>query len=100
MVRCLADNGTRLGVNLRGVYLRVRPRMEVMLSPDEQLDRSIQAMIHNVPPHSGQVSMSIAKTRWRRCIQLMGAGGWSALMRLGRYGTMRLRCLKLGAKTP
>jgi hypothetical protein len=30
-----------------------------------------------VPPHSGQVSISIANTRLRRCIQVMGALGLS-----------------------
>jgi hypothetical protein len=45
--------------------------------------------------------MSMANTRLRRCIQLMGAGGLSVLTMLrDRRGTMRLRCLKLGAKTP
>jgi hypothetical protein len=44
--------------------------------------------------------MSMAKTRLRRCIQLIGAGGWSASIRLERRGTMRLRCLKFGANTP
>ena len=44
--------------------------------------------------------MSMSKTRLRRCIQLIGAGGWSASIRLERRGTMRLRCLKFGANTP
>ena len=57
-----------------------------MLSPDEQLDWSIQAMIRNVPSHSGQVSMSIAKMRWRRCIQLIGGRRL-----VGAYAPGRLR---------
>ena len=44
---------------------------------------SMQAMTRNVAPHTAQCSMSMWKTRSRRCIQLMGgrrrvgfAGGW------------------------
>ena len=45
--------------------------------------------------------MSMAKTRLRRCIQLIGAVGLSlSTLRRERCGTMRLRCLKLGANTP
>ena len=33
---------------------------------------SMQAMTRNVPPHTPQCSMSMWKTRLRRCIQLMG----------------------------
>ena len=43
----------------------------------------MQAMTRNVAPHTAQCSMSMWKTRSRRCIQLMGgrrrvgfAGGW------------------------
>ena len=43
--------------------------------------------------------MSMAKIRVRRSIQLIGAGGWSASVCLGHFGTMRLRCSKLGANT-
>jgi hypothetical protein len=50
---------------------------------------------------SGQVSMSMAKTRLRRCIQFIGALGLSLSIRVVvRRGTMRMRCLKLGANTP
>ena len=37
---------------------------------------SLQAMTHGVPPHLGQVSMSMEKTRLKRCIHAMGASGW------------------------
>jgi hypothetical protein len=35
---------------------------------------SMQAMTRNVPPQSGQASMSMAKTRLRRCIYDIGFG--------------------------
>jgi hypothetical protein len=35
----------------------------------------VQAMTRSFPPHSGQVSMSIAKTRLRRCIHWTGSPG-------------------------
>ena len=39
---------------------------------------SMQAMTRSVPPHLGQVSMSMPKTRFRRCIQVMGQGAYPA----------------------
>ena len=33
----------------------------------------MQAMIRTAPPHSRQVSMSIPKTRFRRCAQVIAA---------------------------
>jgi hypothetical protein len=39
------------------------------------------AITRNLPPHLGQVSMSTANTRFRRCIQVMGARGLSSLSR-------------------
>ena len=50
--------------------------------------------------HTLLVPWGMANTRLRRCIQLIGASGWSASMCLGRCGTICLRCLKLGANTP
>ena len=62
---------------------------------------SMQAMTRSVPPHLGQVSMSMEKTRFRHCIGVMGASGWSGLGCSGsRLGTMRSRCLQFGANTP
>ena len=62
---------------------------------------SMQAITLSLPLHSGQVSMSMAKTRLSRCIQLMGAKGLSpSTVSCVRCGTMRSRCLKFGAKTP
>ena len=50
---------------------------------------SMQAITRSLPPHLGQVSMSIANTRFRRCIQVMGARGLSSFGRSGsRLGTM------------
>ena len=61
----------------------------------------MQAMTRSWLPHWGQVSMSIANTRLRRYIQLMGATGLSRFTApSGRRGTIRLRCLKFGANTP
>ena len=52
-------------------------------------------------PVSMQVSMSMAKTRFRRCAQVMGATGLArSTVSRGRCGTMRFRCLKYGAKIP
>ena len=39
----------------------------------------MQAMTRSLPPHLGQVSMSMAKTRFRRRIRVMGARGLSGL---------------------
>ena len=62
---------------------------------------SMQAMTLSLPPHLGQVSMSMAKTRLRRCIHVMGAIGLSGACALGsRLGTMCSRCLLFGANTP
>lgn len=36
----------------------------------------------SLPPHLGQVSMSMAKTRFNRCIQDRGARGWSCALEL------------------
>lgn len=59
-----------------------------------------QTMTRSVPPLSEQVSISLVNTRLRHGIPFMGAVGLSAsvLPRLWR-GTMRTRCLKLGANT-
>ena len=62
---------------------------------------SMQAMTRSVPPHLGQVSMSMAKTRFRRCIQVRGARGLSGCSWPGlRFGTTDSRCLQFGANTP
>ena len=42
---------------------------------DRTSGASMQAMTRSVPPHTPQCSMSMWKTRLRRCIQLMGGGG-------------------------
>ncbi len=39
---------------------------------------SIQAMILTAPPHLGQVSMSILKTRLSRCAQVIAMDGMYA----------------------
>ena len=65
------------------------------------LGSSMHAMTRSLPPHLGQVSMSMEKTRFSRRIQLIGAVGWSlSTLPRGRCGTMRARCLQLGANTP
>ena len=62
---------------------------------------SMQAMTRSVPPHLGQVSMSMAKTRFRRCIGVMGARGLSGFSWRGlHFGTTDSRCLQFGANTP
>ena len=62
---------------------------------------SMQAMTRSVPPHVGQVSMSMAKTRFGRCVQVMGARGLSGFSLRGlRFGTTDSRCLQFGANTP
>ena len=38
---------------------------------------SMHAMTRSVPPHFAQVSISMANTRFRRCIHVMGAGDGS-----------------------
>ena len=62
---------------------------------------SMQAIALSLPPHLGQVSMSMAKTLFKRCSQVMGARGLSLVFSLGtRFGTTCSRCLLLGANTP
>lgn len=62
---------------------------------------SMQAITRNLPPHFGQVSMSIENTRFSRCIQVMGARVLSVFSSLGlRFGTIDSRCLQFGANTP
>ena len=62
---------------------------------------SMRAMTRSLPPHLGQVSMSMAKTRFRRRIQVMGARGLSGFSWRGlRFGTTDSRCLQFGANTP
>ena len=53
---------------------------------------SMHAMTRSVPPHRGQCSMSIWKTRMRRCIQFIGeVGAWRAFGDLrGGYGEIRI----------
>lgn len=61
----------------------------------------MQAITRSLPRHLGQVSMSMAKTRLRRCIHVMGASGLSGASALGwRLGTMCSRSLQFGANTP
>ena len=61
----------------------------------------MQAIVLSLPPHLGQVSISMAKTLFKRCIQVMGARGLSLVFSLGsRFGTTCARCLLLGANTP
>ena len=72
----------------------------------------MQAMILTGPPQLLQVSMSMLKTRFRRCAQVMaarrsagvvssGASAVRALLPLPRLaGVTRARCALLGAKTP
>ena len=62
---------------------------------------SMRAMTRSLPPHLGQVSMAMAKTRFRRRIQVMGARGLSGFSWRGlRFGTTDSRCLQFGANTP
>jgi hypothetical protein len=62
---------------------------------------SMQAITRSLPPPFGQVSISMAKTRLRRCIHVMGARAlWGASALGWRLGTMCSRCLQLGANTP
>ncbi len=72
----------------------------------------MQAMIRTDPPQAGQVSMSIPKTRFKRCDQLIDArrspdaGSFASsrvpcrlpLPRLA--GVTRARCVLFGANTP
>ena len=52
-------------------------------------------------PRLGRVSMSMAKTRFGRCVQVMGARGLSGFSWRGsRFGTTDSRCLQFGANTP
>ena len=62
---------------------------------------SMRAMTRSLPPHLGQVWMSMAKTRFGRRIQVMGARGLSGFSWRGsRFGTTDSRCLQFGANTP
>ena len=62
---------------------------------------AMRAMTRSLPPHLGQVSMSMAKTRFGRRIQVMGARGLSGFSWRGlRFGTTDSRCLRFGANTP
>ena len=62
---------------------------------------SMRAMTRSLPPRLGRVSMSMAKTRFRRAIQVMGARGLSGFSWRGlRFGTTDSRCLQFGANTP
>ena len=62
---------------------------------------SMQAMTRSVPPHLGQVSVSMANTRFRRCIGVMGARGLSGFSWRGlRFSTTDSRRLQFGANTP
>ena len=62
---------------------------------------SLRAMTRSLPPRWGQVSMSMAKTRFRRRIQVMGARGLSGFSLRGlRFGATDSRCLQFGANTP
>ncbi len=75
---------------------RMCPRIVAMTSGS-----SMQAMTRSVPPHFGQVSMSMANTRFSRCIHVMGAGDGPGFACSGsRLGTIRCRCLQFGANTP
>ena len=69
---------------------RMCPRVVAMTSGS-----SMQAMTRRVPPHFGQVAISMANTRFRRCIHVMGAGDGSGFACSGsRLGTIRCRCLQ------
>ena len=48
--------------------VRMCTRMVAMTSGS-----SMQAIVLSLPPHLGQVSISMAKTLFKRCIQVMGA---------------------------
>ena len=62
---------------------------------------SMREMTRSLPPRLGQVSMAMAKTRFRRRIQVMGARGLSGFSWRGlRFGTTDSRCLQFGANTP
>ena len=62
---------------------------------------SMQAMTRSVPPHLGQVSMSMAKTRFQALHRCHGARGLSGFSWRGlRFGTTHSRCLQFGANTP
>jgi len=72
----------------------------------------IQAMIRSAPPQAGQVSMSMPKTRFSRCAQVIAARrsagvfscpsskalGWAPLPRFA--GVTAARSRLLGANTP
>ena len=73
---------------------------------------SMQAITLTAPPRSRQVSMSILKTRFRRCAQLIearrsagvrscGSSTALGLLPLPRFaGVTDARCLLFGANTP
>jgi len=73
---------------------------------------SMHAMIRIAPPQAGQVSMSIPKTRLRRCAQVIAARRSAGVRSSGSAvvacrpplprlaGVTRARCLLLGANTP
>ena len=92
------------GAGLAGGEMSEDPLDDLASSLRERHFRgvSMQAMTRSVPPHTPQCSMSMWKTRLRRCIQLMGGGGaWgSRAARWARLGTMWWRCMKFGANTP
>ena len=57
----------------------VNPAMREGLAPLDMAKKllnwggsSMQAMTRSLPPHSGQVSMSMANTRLKRCIRVRG----------------------------
>ena len=65
------------GVGLAGGEMSEAPLDDLASSLRERHFRgaSMQAMTRNVAPPTAQCSMSMWKTRLRRCIQLMGGGG-------------------------
>ena len=95
-VRWMSSGGARGCDGSAASLPRMCPRMVSMTSGS-----SIQAITRSLPPHLGQVSMAMAKTLFKRCIQVMGASGWSGFGSSGsRLGTTHSRCLQFGANTP
>ena len=69
------------GAGLAGGEMSEDPLDDLASSLRERHFRgvSMHAMTRNVPPHTPQCSMSMWKTRLRRCIQLMGGvGAWGS----------------------
>ena len=90
-----ASGGTRASMPAKVSRLRTCRRIFLI-----SCGSSIQAITRSLPPHSGQVSISIVNTRLRRYIHVMRAGG--LLVSKGlllRNGFNLAGCLQFGAIT-